>query len=43
MSRALPLHFMGSPFFLVMFMLSVHPVKLTEATETKSYLFLAIQ
>lgn len=42
-SHALPLHCMGNPFVLVMFMLSVRPAKLTEATETNSCLFLALQ
>lgn len=43
MSHALPLHCMGNPFVLVMFMLSVRPAKFTEATETNSCLFLALQ
>lgn len=43
MSHALPLRCMGNPFVLVMFMLSVRPAKLTEATETNSCLFLALQ
>lgn len=41
MSRGLPLHCIQTPLVLVIFILSVHPVKLTEAT--KSCLFLAIK
>lgn len=41
MSHALPLHCIQAPFVLVMFMLSVHPVKPTDAMET--CLFLAIK
>lgn len=39
MSPALPLHWIQTPFVFVMFTLSVHPVKPTEAK--KAYLYKA--